>query len=156
MATASNDAELREMLSGGVQKAVNIVIDKMIDENTTILDSLMDGDFSLGLFAIAWTPNNASGGGDLANGGFDYDSSKITYRSFPYNAGYGEQNIVESLPTFLYEGHKGIWTVGARNGEKELIKRFNRTRFKSEFGAALASAGVPAVASNGGVTITTT
>lgn len=169
MGSASNDAELRAMLKGDIQNAVDMLVDDFANiKQEDIIDRVVyqkyspDGYERTYEFKSAWKTNKGNGSGNLANGGFEYDPNAVTASWGNYPIGLPQHQDVygnpqnEELIDYIYQGHGGRMHMPARNGEKAFIKEISRSVFKTLFGDALSKAGVPHTASTGGVTITTT
>lgn len=163
MPTARSEQELRNMLRSPIQKAINYVLDKIYDENISVVHDVV---------YMAYSPDDYSRTGDLyrawsteskstssaAQGEFKYDPSKMSIGStdpnspnFAQHIGVGGdfygQDARPYLVELIYQGEiGGLFGDGAfrkqRDAWKELNKRIGRRKMKQWMKEGMEAAGL--------------
>ncbi|MDO4803017.1 MAG: hypothetical protein Q4A15_12700 [Prevotellaceae bacterium] len=145
-----------------MKKAVDILIDYIMRQNREGITEKVysrpetDAYDRTNEFLDAFSVADPTEGymGDMANGAFDYDPTKISFNHAPVgedNGKGGHGGYAEDLIDFIYKGHRGIWTVEARNAYAYLKKTLTKAQFKALFEMSMSEAGIPWKRSTGGV-----
>lgn len=163
MPTARSEQELRNMLRTPIQKAINYVLDKIYDENISVVHDVV---------YMAYSPEDYNRTGDLyrawsketkstksaAKGEFKYDYSKMSIGStdpqssnFAQHIGVGGdfygQDARPYLAELIYQGATGsLFGDGAfrkqRDAWAELNKRIGRRKMKQWMKEGMEAAGL--------------
>ena len=163
MPTARSEQELRNMLRTPIQKAINYVLDKIYDENISVVHDVV---------YMAYSPEDYNRTGDLyrawsketkstksaAKGEFKYDYSKMSIGStdpqssnFAQHIGVGGdfygQDARPYLAELIYQGATGsLFGDGAfrkqRDAWTELNKRIGRRKMKQWMKEGMEAAGL--------------
>lgn len=163
MPTARSEQELRNLLRSPIQKAINYVLDKIYDENISVVHDVV---------YMAYSPEDYNRTGDLyrawsteskstlsaAQGEFKYDYSKMSIGStdpqssnFAQHIGVGGdfygQDARPYLAELIYQGATGsLFGDGAfrkqRDAWTELNKRIGRRKMKQWMKEGMEAAGL--------------
>ena len=177
MPTARSEQELRNMLRSPIQKAINYVLDKIYDENISVVHDVV---------YMAYSPEDYNRTGDLyrawsteskstpsaAQGEFKYDYSKMSIGStdpqssnFAQHIGVGGdfygQDARPYLAELIYQGATGsLFGDGAfrkqRDAWAELNKRIGRRKMKQWMKEGMEAAGLTVQMHNKAIEVTTT
>lgn len=163
MPTARSEQELRNMLRTPIQKAINYVLDKIYDENISVVHDVV---------YMAYNPEDYNRTGDLyrawsketkstksaAKGEFKYDYSKMSIGStdpqsfnFAQHIGVGGDFYGQDARPYLAEIVYGAIKWGSAFGDKfpkqrdawaELNKRIGRRKMKQWMKEGMEAAGL--------------
>ena len=177
MPTARSEQELRNLLRSPIQKAINYVLDKIYDENISVVHDVV---------YMAYSPEDYNRTGDLyrawsteskstpsaAQGEFKYDYSKMSIGStdpqssnFAQHIGVGGdfygQDARPYLAEIVYQGATGsLFGDGAfrkqRDAWAELNKRIGRRQMKQWMKEGMEAAGLTVQMHNKAIEVTTT
>lgn len=175
MPTARSEQELRNMLRTPIQKAINYVLDKIYDENISVVHDVV---------YMAYSPEDYNRTGDLyrawsketkstksaAKGEFKYDYSKMSIGStdpqssnFAQHIGVGGdfygQDARPYLAELIYQGATGgLFGDGAfrnqRDAWTELNKRIGRRKMKQWMKEGMEAAGLTVQMHNTAIEVT--
>ena len=177
MPTARSEQELRNLLSSPIQKAINYVLDKIYDENISVVHDVVYMAYSpedynrTGDLYRAWSTESKSTS-SAAQGEFKYDYSKMSIGStdpqssnFAQHIGVGGdfygQDARPYLAELIYQGATGsLFGDGAfrkqRDAWAELNKRIGRRKMKQWMKEGMESAGLTVQMHNKAIEVTTT
>ena len=163
MPTARSEQELRNMLRSPIQKAINYVLDKIYDENISVVHDVVYMAYSpedynrTGDLYRAWSTESKSTS-SAAQGEFKYDYSKMSIGStdpqssnFAQHIGVGGdfygQDARPYLAELIYQGATGsLFGDGAfrkqRDAWAELNKRIGRRKMKQWMKEGMEAAGL--------------
>ena len=177
MPTARSEQELRNLLRSPIQKAINYVLDKIYDENISVVHDVV---------YMAYSPEDYNRTGDLyrawsketkstksaAKGEFKYDYSKMSIGSTdPQSANFAQhigvggdfygQDARPYLAELIYQGATGsLFGDGAfrkqRDAWAELNKRIGRRKMKQWMKEGMEAAGLTVQMHNKAIEVTTT
>ena len=177
MPAARSEQELRNLLRSPIQKAINYVLDKIYDENISVVHDVV---------YMAYSPEDYNRTGDLyrawsteskstpsaAQGEFKYDYSKMSIGStdpqssnFAQHIGVGGdfygQDARPYLAELIYQGATGsLFGDGAfrkqRDAWAELNKRIGRRKIKQWMKEGMEAAGLTVQMHNKAIEVTTT
>ena len=177
MPTARSEQELRNMLRSPIQKAINYVLDKIYDENISVVHDVVYMAYSpedynrTGDLYRAWSTESKSTS-SAAQGEFKYDYSKMSIGStdpqssnFAQHIGVGGdfygQDARPYLAELIYQGATGsLFGDGAfrkqRDAWAELNKRIGRRKMKQWMKEGMEAAGLTVQMHNKAIEVTTT
>ena len=177
MPTARSEQELRNLLRSPIQKAINYVLDKIYDENISVVHDVVYMAYSpedynrTGDLYRAWSTESKSTS-SAAQGEFKYDYSKMSIGStdpqssnFAQHIGVGGdfygQDARPYLAELIYQGATGsLFGDGAfrkkRDAWEELNKRIGRRKMKQWMKEGLEAAGLKVQMHNKAIEVTTT
>ena len=177
MPTARSEQELRNMLRSPIQKAINYVLDKIYDENISVVHDVVYMAYSpedynrTGDLYRAWSTESKSTS-SAAQGEFKYDYSKMSIGStdpqssnFAQHIGVGGdfygQDARPYLAELIYQGATGsLFGDGAfrkqRDAWTELNKRIGRRKMKQWMKEGMEAAGLTVQMHNKAIEVTTT
>ena len=177
MPTARSEQELRNLLRSPIQKAINYVLDKIYDENISVVHDVVYMAYSpedynrTGDLYRAWSTESKSTS-SAAQGEFKYDYSKMSIGStdpqssnFAQHIGVGGdfygQDARPYLAELIYQGATGsLFGDGAfrekRDAWEELNKRIGRRKMKQWMKEGLEAAGLKVQMHNNAIEVTTT
>ena len=177
MPTARSEQELRNMLRSPIQKAINYVLDKIYDENISVVHDVVYMAYSpedynrTGDLYRAWSTESKSTS-SAAQGEFKYDYSKMSIGStdpqssnFAQHIGVGGdfygQDARPYLAELIYQGATGsLFGDGAfrkqRDAWAELNKRIGRRKIKQWMKEGMEAAGLTVQMHNKAIEVTTT
>ena len=177
MPTARSEQELRNLLRSPIQKAINYVLDKIYDENISVVHDVVYMAYSpedynrTGDLYRAWSTESKSTS-SAAQGEFKYDYSKMSIGStdpqssnFAQHIGVGGdfygQDARPYLAELIYQGATGsLFGDGAfrkqRDAWAELNKRIGRRKMKQWMKEGLEAAGLKVQMHNKAIDVTTT
>ena len=163
MPTARSEQELRNLLRSPIQKAINYVLDKIYDENISVVRDVVYMAYSpedynrTGDLYRAWSTESKSTS-SAAQGEFKYDYSKMSIGStdpqssnFAQHIGVGGdfygQDARPYLAELIYQGATGsLFGDGAfrkqRDAWAELNKRIGRRKMKQWMKEGMEAAGL--------------
>ena len=163
MPTARSEQELRNLLRSPIQKAINYVLDKIYDENISVVHDVVYMAYSpedynrTGDLYRAWSTESKSTS-SAAQGEFKYDYSKMSIGStdpqssnFAQHIGVGGdfygQDARPYLAELIYQGATGsLFGDGAfrkqRDAWAELNKRIGRRKMKQWMKEGMEAAGL--------------
>ena len=163
MPTARSEQELRNLLRSPIQKAINYVLDKIYDENISVVHDVVYMAYSpedynrTGDLYRAWSTESKSTS-SAAQGEFKYDYSKMSIGStdpqssnFAQHIGVGGdlygQDERPYLAELIYQGATGsLFGDGAfrkqRDAWAELNKRIGRRKMKQWMKEGMEAAGL--------------
>ena len=163
MPTARSEQELRNLLRSPIQKAINYVLDKIYDENISVVHDVVYMAYSpedynrTGDLYRAWSTESKSTS-SAAQGEFKYDYSKMSIGStdpqssnFAQHIGVGGdfygQDARPYLAELIYQGATGsLFGDGAfrkqRDAWTELNKRIGRRKMKQWMKEGMEAAGL--------------
>lgn len=163
MPTARSEQELRNMLRGPIQKAINYVLDKIYDENIAVVHDVVYMAYSpedynrTGDLYRAWSTESKSTS-SAAQGEFKYDYGKMSIGStdpsssnFAQHIGVGGdfygQDARPYLAELIYEGATGsLFGDGAfrkkRDAWKVLNDRIGKRKMKQWMKEGMEAAGL--------------
>lgn len=163
MPTARSEQELRNLLRSPIQKAINYVLDKIYDENISVVHDVVYMAYSpedynrTGDLYRAWSTESKSTS-SAAQGEFKYDYSKMSIGStdpqssnFAQHIGVGGdfygQDARPYLAELIYQGATGsLFGDGAfrkqRDAWVELNKRIGRRKIKQWMKEGMEAAGL--------------
>ena len=163
MPTARSEQELRNLLRSPIQKAINYVLDKIYDENISVVHDVVYMAYSpedynrTGDLYRAWSTESKSTS-SAAQGEFKYDYSKMSIGStdpqssnFAQHIGVGGdfygQDARPYLAELIYQGATGsLFGDGAfrkqRDAWTELNKRIGRRKIKQWMKEGMEAAGL--------------
>ena len=163
MPTARSEQELRNLLRSPIQKAINYVLDKIYDENISVVHDVVYMAYSpedynrTGDLYRAWSTESKSTS-SAAQGEFKYDYSKMSIGStdpqssnFAQHIGVGGdfygQDARPYLAELIYQGATGsLFGDGAfrkkRDAWEELNKRIGRRKMKQWMKEGMEAAGL--------------
>ena len=163
MPTARSEQELRNLLRSPIQKAINYVLDKIYDENISVVHDVVYMAYSpedynrTGDLYRAWSTESKSTS-SAAQGEFKYDYSKMSIGStdpqssnFAQHIGVGGdfygQDARPYLAELIYQGATGsLFGDGAfrkqRDAWAELNKRIGRRKIKQWMKEGMEAAGI--------------
>ena len=163
MPTARSEQELRNLLRSPIQKAINYVLDKIYDENISVVHDVVYMAYSpedynrTGDLYRAWSTESKSTS-SAAQGEFKYDYSKMSIGStdpqssnFAQHIGVGGdfygQDARPYLAELIYQGATGsLFGDGAfrkqRDAWAELNKRIGRRKMKQWMKGGMEAAGL--------------
>ena len=175
MPTARSEQELRNMLRSPIQKAINYVLDKIYDENISVVHDVVYMAYSpedynrTGDLYRAWSTESKSTS-SAAQGEFKYDYSKMSIGStdpkssnFAQHIGVGGdfygQDARPYLAELIYQGKTGaLFGNGAfrkkRDAWLELNKRIGRRKMKQWFKEGFEKAGLTVKMHNEAIKVT--
>lgn len=156
---AANDSQLADMVMPQLEKVVDYVVKKILEENRDIVEKVVYDAYEpteydrTGEFKEAWDTEVRSSG-DTVTGEFKYDPSKISHRSIVDGSEVGEY-----LADIIYHGFAGAiyqqgyaknsvrfkgqaWTK-ARNAWDSLIKYLGTNRMARIFEEGMQYYGIP-------------
>lgn len=145
---ARNDAELRAMIEPKLQQAVDYVVEKIWEENRSIVEKVVYGAGSPSVYerthtlAEAWTYESGGGGGISAS--FKSDPSALA----PHPSALTGEDVRDGLIEIVYEGMAGLlfgegfWTK-KRDAFSALEKSLGVRKFNKFFQAGMTAAGLP-------------
>ena len=177
MPTARSEQELRNLLRSPIQKAINYVLDKIYDENISVVHDVVymayspeDYNRTCDLYR-AWSTESKSTS-SAAQGEFKYDYSKMSIGStdpqssnFAQHIGVGGdfygQDARPYLAELIYQGATGsLFGDGAfrkqRDAWAELNKRIGRRKMKQWMKEGMEAAGLTVQMHNKAIEVTTT
>ena len=177
MPTARSEQELRNLLRSPIQKAINYVLDKIYDENISVVHDVVYMAYSpedynrTGDLYRAWSTESKSTS-SAAQGEFKYDYSKMSIGStdpqssnFAQHIGVGGdfygQDARPYLAELIYQGATGsLFGDGAfrkqRDAWAELNKRIGRRKMKQWMKEGIEAAGLTVQMHNKAIEVTTT
>ena len=177
MPTARSEQELRNLLRSPIQKAINYVLDKIYDENISVVHDVVYMAYSpedynrTGDLYRAWSTESKSTS-SAAQGEFKYDYSKMSIGStdpqssnFAQHIGVGGdfygQDARPYLAELIYQGATGsLFGDGAfrkqRDAWAELNKRIGRRKMKQWMKEGMEAAGLTVQMHNNAIEVTTT
>ena len=177
MPTARSEQELRNLLRSPIQKAINYVLDKIYDENISVVHDVVYMAYSpedynrTGDLYRAWSTESKSTS-SAAQGEFKYDYSKMSIGStdpqssnFAQHIGVGGdfygQDARPYLDELIYQGANGsLFGDGAfrkqRDAWAELNKRIGRRKMKQWMKEGMEAAGLTVQMHNKAIEVTTT
>ena len=177
MPTARSEQELRNLLRSPIQKAINYVLDKIYDENISVVHDVVYMAYSpedynrTGDLYRAWSTESKSTS-SAAQGEFKYDYSKMSIGStdpqssnFAQHIGVGGdfygQDARPYLAELIYQGATGsLFGDGAfrkqRDAWAELNKRIGRRKMKQWMKEGMGAAGLTVQMHNKAIEVTTT
>ena len=177
MPTARSEQELRNLLRSPIQKAINYVLDKIYDENISVVHDVVYMAYSpedynrTGDLYRAWSTESKSTS-SAAQGEFKYDYSKMSIGStdpqssnFAQHIGVGGdfygQDARPYLAELIYQGATGsLFGDGAfrkqRDAWAELNKRIGRRKMKQWMKEGMEAAGLKVQMHNKAIEVTTT
>ena len=177
MPTARSEQELRNLLRSPIQKAINYVLDKIYDENISVVHDVVYMAYSpedynrTGDLYRAWSTESKSTS-SAAQGEFKYDYSKMSIGStdpqssnFAQHIGVGGdfygQDARPYLAELIYQGATGsLFGDGAfrkqRDAWTELNKRIGRRKMKQWMKEGMEAAGLTVQMHNKAIEVTTT
>ena len=177
MPTARSEQELRNLLRSPIQKAINYVLDKIYDENISVVHDVVYMAYSpedynrTGDLYRAWSTESKSTS-SAAQGEFKYDYSKMSIGStdpqssnFAQHIGVGGdfygQDARPYLAELIYQGATGsLFGDGAfrkqRDAWTELNKRIGRRKMKQWMKEGMEAAGLTVQMHNKAIDVTTT
>ena len=177
MPTARSEQELRNLLRSPIQKAINYVLDKIYDENISVVHDVVYMAYSpedynrTGDLYRAWSTESKSTS-SAAQGEFKYDYSKMSIGStdpqssnFAQHIGVGGdfygQDARPYLAELIYQGATGsLFGDGAfrkqRDAWAELNKRIGRRKMKQWMKEGMEAAGLTVQMHNKAIEVTTT
>ena len=177
MPTARSEQELRNLLRSPIQKAINYVLDKIYDENISVVHDVVYMAYSpedynrTGDLYRAWSTESKSTS-SAAQGEFKYDYSKMSIGStdpqssnFAQHIGVGGdfygQDARPYLAELIYQGATGsLFGDGAfrkqRDAWAELNKRIGRQKMKQWMKEGMEAAGLTVQMHNKAIEVTTT
>ena len=177
MPTARSEQELRNLLRSPIQKAINYVLDKIYDENISVVHDVVYMAYSpedynrTGDLYRAWSTESKSTS-SAAQGEFKYDYSKMNIGStdpqssnFAQHIGVGGdfygQDARPYLAELIYQGATGsLFGDGAfrkqRDAWAELNKRIGRRKMKQWMKEGMEAAGLKVQMHNKAIEVTTT
>ena len=177
MPTARSEQELRNLLRNPIQKAINYVLDKIYDENISVVHDVVYMAYSpedynrTGDLYRAWSTESKSTS-SAAQGEFKYDYSKMSIGStdpqssnFAQHIGVGGdfygQDARPYLAELIYQGATGsLFGDGAfrkqRDAWAELNKRIGRRKMKQWMKEGMEAAGLTVQMHNKAIEVTTT
>ena len=177
MPTARSEQELRNLLRSPIQKAINYVLDKIYDENISVVHDVVYMAYSpedynrTGDLYRAWSTESKSTSSS-AQGEFKYDYSKMSIGStdpqssnFAQHIGVGGdfygQDARPYLAELIYQGATGsLFGDGAfrkqRDAWAELNKRIGRRKMKQWMKEGMEAAGLTVQMHNKAIEVTTT
>ena len=177
MTTARSEQELRNLLRSPIQKAINYVLDKIYDENISVVHDVVYMAYSpedynrTGDLYRAWSTESKSTS-SAAQGEFKYDYSKMSIGStdpqssnFAQHIGVGGdfygQDARPYLAELIYQGATGsLFGDGAfrkqRDAWAELNKRIGRRKMKQWMKEGMEAAGLTVQMHNKAIEVTTT
>ena len=177
MPTARSEQELRNLLRSPIQKAINYVLDKIYDENISVVHDVVYMAYSpedynrTGDLYRAWSTESKSTS-SAAQGEFKYDYSKMSIGStdpqssnFAQHIGVGGdfygQDARPYLAELIYQGATGsLFGDGAfrkqRDAWAELNKRIGRRKMKQWMKEGMEAAGLTVQMHNTAIEVTTT
>lgn len=133
---ASNDAELKAMLTPALQATTDKMMDEVLLRNRKEVESTVYSsawDLATGEFKEAWKTTQEGGSG--IGSGFEYDSEQINTINPPIHAAVADgsgfskgDSSAEYLADLIYLGHGGIWHTSGKNAFKKLDKWFNEAK----------------------------
>ena len=163
MPTARSEQELRNMLRSPIQKAINYVLDKIYDENISVVHDVVYMAYSpedynrTGDLYRAWSTESKSTS-SAAQGEFKYDYSKMSIGSTdPQSSNFAQhigvagdfygQDARPYLAELIYQGATGsLFGDGAfrkqRDAWAELNKRIGRRKMKQWMKEGMEAAGL--------------
>ena len=163
MPTARSEQELRNLLRSPIQKTINYVLDKIYDENISVVHDVVYMAYSpedynrTGDLYRAWSTESKSTS-SAAQGEFKYDYSKMSIGStdpqssnFAQHIGVGGdfygQDARPYLAELIYQGATGsLFGDGAfrkqRDAWAELNKRIGRRKMKQWMKEGMEAAGL--------------
>ena len=163
MPTARSEQELRNLVRSPIQKAINYVLDKIYDENRSVVHDVVYMAYSpedynrTGDLYRAWSTESKSTS-SAAQGEFKYDYSKMSIGStdpqssnFAQHIGVGGdfygQDARPYLAELIYQGATGsLFGDGAfrkqRDAWAELNKRIGRRKMKQWMKEGMEAAGL--------------
>lgn len=163
MPTARSEQELRNLLRSPIQKAINYVLDKIYDENISVVHDVVYMAYSpedynrTGDLYRAWSTESKSTS-SAAQGEFKYDYSKMSIGStdpqssnFAQHIGVGGdfygQDARPYLAELIYQGATGsLFGDGAfrkqRDAWAELNNRIGRRKMKQWMKEGMEAAGL--------------
>lgn len=163
MPTARSEQELRNLLRSPIQKAINYVLDKIYDENISVVHDVVYMAYSpedynrTGDLYRAWSTESKSTS-SAAQGEFKYDYSKMSIGSTdPQSSNFAQhiglagdfygQDARPYLAELIYNGATGsLFGDGAfrnkRDAWEELNKRIGRRKMKQWMKEGLEAAGL--------------
>ena len=163
MPTARSEQELRNLLRSPIQKAINYVLDKIYDENISVVHDVVYMAYSpadynrTGDLYRAWSTESKSTS-SAAQGEFKYDYSKMSIgntdpqsSNFAQHIGVGGdfygQDARPYLAELIYQGATGsLFGDGAfrkqRDAWAELNKRIGRRKMKQWMKEGMEAAGL--------------
>ena len=177
MPTARSEQELRNLLRSPIQKAINYVLDKIYDENISVVHDVVYMAYSpedynrTGDLYRAWSTESKSTS-SAVQGEFKYDCSKMSIGStdpqssnFAQHIGVGGdfygQDARPYLAELIYQGATGsLFGDGAfrkqRDAWAELNKRIGRRKMKQWMKEGMEAAGLTVQMHNKAIEVTTT
>ena len=177
MPTARSEQELRNLLRSPIQKAINYVLDKIYDENISVVHDVVYMAYSpedynrTGDLYRAWSTESKSTS-SAAQGEFKYDYSKMSIGStdpqssnFAQHIGVGGdfygQDARPYLAELIYQGATGsLFGDGVfrkqRDAWAELNKRIGRRKMKQWMKEGMEAAGLTVQMHNKAIEVTTT
>ena len=177
MPTARSEQELRNLLRSPIQKAINYVLDKIYDENISVVHDVVYMAYSpedynrTGDLYRAWSTESKSTS-SAAQGEFKYDYSKMSIGStdpqssnFAQHIGVGGdfygQDARPYLAELIYQGATGsLFGDGAfrkqRDAWAELNKRIGRRKMKQWMKEGMEAAGLTVQMHNNSFDVTST
>ena len=165
MQKARNDKEFLAMLRSPIMKAINYVIDKIYDENISVIHDVVYMAYSpeeyerTGDFYRAWGAGNTKALNErTSRGTFEYKPDKMSLGSTdPHSSNFAQhigvggefygQDARPYLAELIYQGETGsLFGNGAfrkkRDAWKELNKRIGRRKMKQWMKEGLERAGL--------------
>ena len=177
MPTARSEQQLRNLLRSPIHKAINYVLDKIYDENISVVHDVVYMAYSpedynrTGDLYRAWSTESKSTS-SAAQGEFKYDYSKMSIGStdpqssnFAQHIGVGGdfygQDARPYLAELIYQGATGsLFGDGAfrkqRDAWAELNKRIGRRKMKQWMKEGMEAAGLTVQMHNKAIEVTTT
>lgn len=159
----TNEAQMRSLISGKLQVAVNYVLQQIFDENNKDVLEIVYQSYSgsyprTGEFANAWEV--VEGGFGDAGGEFRFASHKLSAspkasnEDYPIHADVHGNSVTEYMADILYQGGMGcIYRPTNRNAYKVLDTWLSNTRFRKIFEDGMTAAGIPWKRSTGAVNV---
>ena len=165
MQKARNDKEVLDMLRSPIMKAINYVIDKIYDENISVIHDVVYMAYSpeeyerTGDFYRAWGAGDTKALNErTSRGTFEYKPDKMSLGSTdPHSSNFAQhigvggefygQDARPYLAELIYQGETGsLFGNGAfrkkRDAWKELNKRIGRRKMKQWMKEGLEKAGL--------------
>lgn len=152
---ARNDIELRAMLMPALKEAVDYVVQKILEENEKIIEEVIYSSPSstnwyqrTGQFKEAWKAD-AKTVGNVAEGTFEYDPSKLTtnYKDWQHGSKVDQEPMTTYLADIIYNGTagdifgEGYWTK-KRDAWSVLEKWLSVAKFREIYEDGMSKAGL--------------
>lgn len=151
----ANEDQLRKASIGGLQSAVDYVLEEILAENEKDIESIVYGGYSpnwyprTGQFKQAW--DIKSGGFGDAGGEFFFEPSNLS-GGFPVHTNVDNKSVTEAMADILYVMGRGcIERPTGRNAYKALTNWLTIPRFRQIFEAGMTKAGIPWEVGYGGL-----